>query len=81
MTTTDNKRRPLSLEITGYGKVRSEKLYTVDEAADIMRMMVEVVDKLAESPRDARLYSRGLEVTPSDGRQSKAPRRGCLWQV
>ena len=66
--TPDDRRRPLSLEITGYGKVRSEKLYTIEEAADIMRMMVEVVDKLAESPGDVRLYSRGLEVTPSNGR-------------
>ena len=63
-TATDDKRRPLSLEITGYGKVRSEQQYTLEEGADIMRMMVEVVDKVAESPRDPRLYSRGLEVTP-----------------
>lgn len=66
--TTDEKRRPLSLEINGYGKVRSEQLYTLEEAADIMRMMVELVDKLPTSPTDVRLYPRGLEVTPSNGR-------------
>lgn len=29
-TATDDKRRPLSLEITGYGKVRSEQQYTLE---------------------------------------------------
>lgn len=66
MATTSEKRRPLSLQINGYGTVKSREHFTKDEAEDIIRMMVEVVDTVAESPDDVRLVPRGLEVTSTN---------------
>ena len=39
-TTTDDKRRPLNIKVNGREVVSSTEQYTVDEAADIQRMLV-----------------------------------------
>ena len=64
----DTKRRPIVMRLNGYGKVESQELYTVTQAEDIMRMIKEAFDTVAESPDDIRVYPRGIKVTTADAR-------------
>ena len=68
MSKISEKRRPLSLHISGYGTVKSHQHFTQVEAEDIIRMMVEVVETVAESPDDVRLVPRSLQVTSATPR-------------
>ena len=61
-TTIDNKRRPLNIDINGYGTVSSTEQYTLDEAADIQRMLVEVADMVGEGREEFRIRPRGIKV-------------------
>ena len=47
-TATDDKRRPLNININGREVVSSTEQYTVDEAADIQRMLVAAFNWVAD---------------------------------
>lgn len=61
-TTTDAKRRPLNIDINGCGTVSSTEQYTLQEAADIQRMLVEVADMVGEGREEFRIRLRGIKI-------------------
>lgn len=61
MSTTE-KRRPLSIEVNGHGVVSSSKHYTVEEAADIQRMLVEVFNSVADGREELRASPGVLQI-------------------
>ena len=67
MSTTE-KRRPLSIEINGHGVVSSSEHYTVDEAADIQRMLVEIFNSVADGREEFRASPGVLHVVKDAGR-------------
>ncbi len=65
---TSEKRRPLSIEVNGHGVVSSSKHYTVEEAADIQRMLVEVFNSVADGREELRASPGVLQVVKDAGR-------------
>ncbi len=64
MSTTE-KRRPMNININGYGTVSSTERYTLEEAVDIQRMVVEVVEMVTDGREEFRIRPRGIEVVDS----------------
>ena len=64
MSTTE-KRRPMNININGYGTVSSTERYTLEEAVDIQRIVVEVVEMVTDGREEFRIRPRGIEVFDS----------------
>lgn len=64
MSTTE-KRRPMNININGYGTVSSTERYTLEEAVDIQRIVVEVVEMVTDGREEFRIRPRGIEVVDS----------------
>ena len=64
MSTTE-KRRPMNININGYGTVSSTERYTLEEAVDIQRMVVEVVGMVTDGREEFRIRPRGIMVVDS----------------
>ena len=64
MSTTE-KRRPMNINIKGYGTVSSTERYTLEEAVDIQRIVVEVVEMVTDGREEFRIRPRGIEVVDS----------------
>lgn len=64
MSTTE-KRRPMNININGYGTVASTEMYTLDEAADIQRMVVEIVEMVTDGREEYRIRPKGIQVVDS----------------
>lgn len=64
MSTTE-KRRPMHIDINGYGTVAATELYTLEEAVDIQRMLVEVVEMVTDGREEFRIRPRGIKVVDS----------------
>ena len=67
MSTTE-KRRPMNIDINGYGTVAATELYTLEEAVDIQRMLVEVVEMVTDGREEFRIRPRGIKVVKDAGR-------------
>ena len=67
-TATYTKRRPFTIDINGYGTVSSTEQYTLREAADIQRMVVEVVYMVGEGREEFRIRPRGIKVVKDASR-------------
>ena len=52
----------MNIDINGYGTVASTELYTLEEAADIQRMVVEVVEMVTDGREEFRIRPRGIKV-------------------
>lgn len=65
---TSEKRRPLNIDLNGYGTVSSTELYTLDEAADIQRMVVEIFNKVGYSYEQSTATPGAIEVVVDEGR-------------
>ena len=61
-TTTDDKRRPLNIKVNGREVVSSTEQYTVDEAADIQRMLVAAFNWVAEGRDEYRVNPGVLQI-------------------
>lgn len=61
-TATDEKRRPLNIEINGRAVVSSSEHYTVDEAADIHRMLVAAFNWVADGREEYRVNPGALQI-------------------
>lgn len=62
------KRRPLNIDLNGYGTVSSTELYTLDEAADIQRMVVEIFNKVGYNYEQSTATPGAIEVVVDEGR-------------
>ena len=60
--TTDDKRRPLHIEINGRAVVTSSGRYTVDEAADIQRMLVAAFNWVTDGRAEERASPGVLQI-------------------
>ena len=67
MSTTE-KRRPMNININGYGTVSSTERYTLEEAIDIQRIVVEVVEMVTDGREEFRIRPRGTQVVKDAGR-------------
>ncbi len=67
MSTTE-KRRPMNININGYGTVSSTERYTLEEAVDIQRIVVEVVEMVTDGREEFRIRPRGVKVVENAGR-------------
>ena len=67
MSTTE-KRRPMNININGYGTVSSTERYTLEEAVDIQRIVVEVVEMVTGGREEFRIRPRGVKVVENAGR-------------
>ncbi len=65
MSTTE-KRHPMNIDINGYGTITSTEQYTLDEAADIQRMVVEVVEMVTDGREEFRIRPRGIKVVDNE---------------
>ena len=65
---TSEKRRPMNIDINGYGTVSSSERYTLEEAVDIQRMVVEVVEMVTDGREEFRIRPRGIKVVKDAGR-------------
>ena len=65
---TSEKRRPMNIDINGYGTVSSSERYTLEEAVDIQRMVVEVVEMVTDGREEYRIRPRGIKVVKDAGR-------------
>ena len=65
---TSEKRRPMNIDINGYGTVSSSERYTLEEAFDIQRMVVEVVEMVTDGREEFRIRPRGIKVVKDAGR-------------
>ena len=65
MSTTE-KRHPMNIDINGYGTIASTERYTLDEAADIQRMVVEVVEMVTDGREEFRIRPRGIKVVDNE---------------
>lgn len=59
---TAEKRRPLNIAINGHDFVSSSEHYTVGQAADIQRMLVDVLNKVTDCGDDARATLGALQI-------------------
>ena len=64
MSTTE-KRRPMNININGYGTVSSTERYTLEEAIDIQRIVVEVVEMVTDGREEFRIRPKGIKVVDS----------------
>ena len=64
MSTTE-KRRPMNININGYGTVSSTERYTLEEAVDIQRIVVEVVEMVTDGREEFSIRPRGIQVVDS----------------
>ena len=64
MSTTE-KRHPMNININGYGTVSSTERYTLEEAIDIQRIVVEVVEMVTDGREEFRIRPRGIQVVDS----------------
>ena len=65
---TSERRRPMNIDINGYGTVSSSERYTLEEAVDIQRMVVEVVEMVTDGREEFRIRPRGIRVVKDAGR-------------
>lgn len=61
-TATDDKRRPLNININGREVVSSTEQYTVDEAADIQRMLVAAFNWVGGGREEYRVNPGALQI-------------------
>lgn len=64
---TNEKRRPMNININGYGTVSSTERYTLEEAVDIQRIVVEVVEMVTDGREEFRIRPRGINVVKDAG--------------
>ena len=69
-TTTDTKRRPLNIDINGQAVVSSSEHYTADEAADVQRMLVEVLNWATRGRDETRATAGALQIVKDVRRQA-----------
>ena len=66
---TSERRRPMNTDINGYGTVSSSERYTLEEAVDIQRMVVEVVEMVTDGREEFRI---GNYMPAYNGSKSQA---------